>query len=66
MPPGSGRLPEEGVFDTVMVGGTFWMVTVASSSSEAVLPSSSVAVAVTVLAWTSPGTPVTGWVNEQV
>ena len=47
VPPGSGRVAGEAVLSTTMVGTRLVMATTASSSSVAVEPSSSTAMAVT-------------------
>ncbi len=66
VPPGSGRMPGSAVLVTSMVGVRSPKVTVASSSSEAGLPSSSITAAVTVSRWAgSPTSPATKALKEQ-
>ena len=66
LPPGSGS--EDGLADfvTAIELATFVIVTIASSSSETGLPSSSVPEAVTMSLWELPALPLTAPWNEQL
>ena len=66
LPPGSGSAVGVAIFVTRIELATFVIVTVASSSSETGLPSSSVPDAVTTSLWLEPALPLTAPVNEQL
>ena len=66
VPPGSWIEVGLADFVTAIELGTFVIVTVASSSSETGLPSSSVPEAVTTSLWLLPALPVTAPVKEQL
>ena len=65
MPPGSWIEVGLAVFVTVIELGTLVIETMASSSSETGLPSSSVPEAVTTSVWLLPALPLTAPLNEQ-
>ena len=64
-PPGSGRLSGSGVLEAPIRGSTSVMRTEAGSSSVTMLPSSSVALAVTTSRWLSPASPRNTPLNSQ-
>ncbi len=66
LPPGSGRDVGSAVFVTRIELARSVIVTVASSSSETGLPSSSVPEAVTTSVWLLPALPDTAPLNEQL
>ena len=64
-PPGSGSVVGSAVFVTTIELPVSVIRTVASSSSETSLPSSSLPEAVTTSVWLLPALPLTAPVNEQ-
>ncbi len=66
LPPGSGSVVGSAVFVTRIELPVSVIRTVASSSSETSLPSSSLPDAVTTSVWLLPALPLTAPVNEQL
>ena len=65
-PPGSAMVAGSADLVTTMLGGASVMATLAPAVSERALPSSSVAAAVMVSLSTSPASPLTSALKEQL